>query len=290
MNDLTNLAWPAPAKLNLTLRILGRRDDGYHLLQTVYQFLEFGDLLRFRVRRDGVLRRCRDLPGVAEREDLVWRAADLLRREAGCDLGADIDLEKRLPMGGGLGGGSSDAATVLVALNRLWGLGFGTARLAELGLALGADVPVFVRGQAAWAEGIGERLVPLVLNEPWYLVLVPNCQVSTRAVFSHPDLTRDSPRIKIADFLAGEEANDCLPVVRRNYPQVAAALDWLEQYTSARLTGTGACIFGAFDSEASARAVWNRLPADWRGIVSRGSNRSPLFKAEGDGSSPVSGC
>ncbi len=278
MNDPSNLAWPAPAKLNLTLRIVGRRDDGYHLLQTVYQFLEFGDLLRFRVRRDGALRRCRDLPGVAEQDDLVWRAADLLRRTSGCDLGADIDLEKRLPMGGGLGGGSSDAATVLVGLNRLWGLGFSSRQLAKLGLVLGADVPVFVQGRAAWAEGVGEELTPLVLDEPWYLVLVPDCHVSTGAVFSDPDLTRDSPRITIADFLAGNDVNDCMSVVRRSYPKVAAALDWLEQFTPARLTGTGGCVFGAFDSEASARAVRDRLPAGWRGIVSRGSNESSLLR------------
>jgi len=278
----SNIAWPAPAKLNLMLRIVGRRDDGYHLLQTVFQFLEFSDLLYFRVRGDGVVRRCRGLPGVAEREDLIWRAADLLRRESGCDLGADIDLDKRLPMGGGLGGGSSDAATVLVVLNRLWGLGFSTRRLADLGLGLGADVPVFVQGQAAWAEGVGDEFTPLVLDEPWYLVLVPDCHVSTRAVFSDPDLTRDSTRITIADFLAGDDVNDCMSVVRRNYPQVAAALEWLEQFTPARLTGTGGCVFGAFASEASAQAVRDRLPPAWCGIVSRGSNQSPLLKAEED--------
>ena len=272
--------WPAPAKLNLMLRITGRREDGYHLLQTVFQFLETGDELRFRRREDGVIRRTSDLAGVRPEQDLVVRAAHLLRRETGVLAGADIDLCKRLPMGAGLGGGSSDAATTLVALNRIWGCDLSVGRLADLGLSLGADVPVFVHGAAAWAEGIGERLEPLELPQPWYLVLVPPVHVSTAQIFSDPDLTRDSPRTTIRDFLAGSVENDCLPVVRRRYPEVGAALDWLERFSRPRLTGTGAAVFAAFDDQATAKRVFRQVPAGFRAILARGLNRSPLAEMD----------
>ncbi len=268
--------WPAPAKLNLMLRIVGRRRDGYHLLQTVFQFLDYGDRLRFEALQDPVVRRGSDLPGVRPKDDLCLRAARLLQRYSDIRQGVRITLEKRLPIGGGLGGGSSDAATVLVALNQLWKSGLEVRQLAELGLQLGADVPVFVHGYAAWAEGVGERLIPVTLREPWYLVVMPGCSVSTAEVFAAPDLTRDSPRITIRDFLAGEDSNDCEAIVRGRYPQVARALDWLGQYAPARLTGTGACVFAEFDRESEANWVAERLPEGWKAIVARGINRSPL--------------
>lgn len=274
-------SWPAPGKLNLMLRVVGRRADGYHLLQTVFQFIDFGDQLRFRARADGRVTRAAPLAGVPESDDLVVRAAKLLQRASGCDLGVEIELVKRLPMGGGLGGGSSDAATVLVALDRLWHLGWGEERLAELGLSLGADVPVFVRGRAAWAEGIGDRLVPLDLPEPWYVVLIPSCRVSTREIFAVPELTRDMPRITIADFLAGNNENTCLPVVRARYPAVASAMDWLSRYAQARLTGTGACVFGVFELQSRALEVLDGAPTGWKGFVTQGKNRSPLYTATG---------
>jgi 4-diphosphocytidyl-2-C-methyl-D-erythritol kinase len=269
--------WPAPAKLNLTLRVLGRRADGYHRLQTVFQFLDRSDRLSFQVRRDGRIVRASDLPGVPEAADLTLRAARLLQERTGCGLGAELHLEKRLPVGGGLGGGSSDAATTLVALNRLWGTGLAMDRLAEIGLALGADVPVFVRGLAAWGEGVGEHLTPLDLPRPWYLVLVPECAVSTAAVFADRDLTRNSTAITIADFVSGDDRNDCLEVVRRRYPPVAEALDWLSQHARGRLTGTGACVFSVFPEEAEACAVLDRVPPGIDGFVARGVNRSPLL-------------
>jgi len=243
MNWWTPGAWPAPAKLNLMLRIVGRRADGYHLLQTVFQFLDFGDELGFRIRGDGRLGLTDPLPGVAVEEDLVYRAALLLQRHTGCAQGADITVDKRLPMGGGLGGGSSDAATTLVALNQLWGTRLGVDDLAALGERLGADVPVFVRGQAAWGEGVGDLLTPVTLPEPWYLVVCPAVSVNTGAVFKDPELTRNSPPITISDFVAGWQGNDCLPVVEGRYPQVAETRRRLGKFGPARLTGTGACVF-----------------------------------------------
>lgn len=270
--------WPAPAKLNLFLHITGRRPDGFHLLQTVFQFLDYGDELHFSVRDDGAVRRLSDLPGVAAEADLVVRAARLLQAETGCRRGADIRVDKRLPMGGGLGGGSSDAATALVALNALWQLDLPEDRLAGLGLSLGADVPVFVRGRAAWAEGVGERLEAVELPEPWYLVLVPPVSVSTAAVFGAPELTRDCPPITIRDFLTGLGGNVCEPVVRARFPAVAAALDWLGHFAPARMTGTGSCVFAAFGSERAAHQVLAKVPAGWQGFVARGCNRSPLLE------------
>lgn len=277
--DFGSLVWPAPAKLNLFLHITGRRADGYHLLQTVFQFLEYGDDIRFAIREDGAIRRHGDVPSVPEAADLMVRAAQLLKAETGCPLGADIGITKRLPMGGGLGGGSSDAATVLVALNQHWGLGLDTDRLAALGLALGADVPVFVRGVAAWAEGVGEVLTPVAPAEPWYLVVKPPVEVPTGAVFGAPELTRDCLPITIPDFLSGRGSNVCEPVVRRHFPEVGKVLDWLGQHGDARLTGTGSCVFVAFEARASAEAVMTGLPATWQGFVARGTNRSPLLAA-----------
>ena len=271
-------AWPAPAKLNLMLRIVGRRPDGYHLLQTVFQFLDRGDWLWFDLRDDGLIERASEVPGVPAAADLTVRAARLLQQTTGVRRGATIRIAKRLPLGGGLGGGSSDAATTLVALNHLWRTGLTLAELAELGLTLGADVPVFVHGQAAWAEGVGERLTPVDLAEPWFVVLVPACQVATGAVFNDPDLTRNSPPITITDFAAGPGGNDCEAVVYRRYPEVAAAARWLKQYGQARLTGTGACVFAAFPDGPSAERVLVRLPAGWTGFMARGCNRSPLHE------------
>ena len=270
-------AWPAPAKLNLFLHITGRRADGYHLLQTVFQFLEFGDELEFEVREDGRILRNEGPDGVPAESDLTVRAARLLQERSGTRLGAAIKLRKRLPQQAGLGGGSSDAATTLLVLDRLWGTGLGRQRLAALGLELGADVPVFVGGEAAWAEGIGEILTPLDLPEPWYVVLQPDCRVATREIFQAPELTRNSAPIKIARFRSGETRNDFEPVVRSRYPEVSEALDWLGGHAPARLTGSGACVFAEFADEAGARRVYAALPLGWRGFVARGCNRSPLM-------------
>lgn len=270
--------WPAPAKLNLFLHIIGRRSDGYHLLQTLFQFLDAGDVLHFRLRPDGEVRTVRSLPGVAAEDDLVVRAARLLQRHCQVTAGVDIDLDKRLPLGGGLGGGSSDAATVLVALNRLWDCGLDTEALARLGLRLGADVPVFVRGRAAWAEGVGEVLEPVQVPEPWYMVLVPPVSVSTAEVFCAPELIRDRHPITIRDFLAGRGTNVCAPVARARYPQIDAALEALAAFGEARMTGTGACVFAAFPTEAAARAAREALAERWQGFVARGVNVSPLLQ------------
>ncbi|MCP5159044.1 MAG: 4-(cytidine 5'-diphospho)-2-C-methyl-D-erythritol kinase [Gammaproteobacteria bacterium] len=271
-------AWPAPAKLNLMLRIVGRRPDGYHRLQTVFQFLDHGDWLWFIPRDDGVIERVGEIVGVSPAADLAVRAARLLQQVTGTQLGATIRIAKQLPMGGGLGGGSSDAATVLVALNQYWRTGLTIAALAELGLQLGADVPVFVHGHAAWAEGVGEQLTPITLDEPWFVVLIPPCSVATGAVFNDPELTRNSPLLTIADFVKGAGGNDSEAVVYCRYPKVAAAAAWLGQHGKARLTGTGACVFAAFPDIVSARQVLERLPLDCTGFMARGCNRSPLHE------------
>lgn len=269
--------WPAPAKVNLFLHILGRRPDGYHELQTVFQFAGLCDTLFFDLREDGEVRRTTDLPGVAPEADLVVRAARLLQSHTGIRIGADIGVTKRIPTGAGLGGSSSDAATTLVALDHLWGTRVPSPELQSIGRRLGADVPIFLHGQAAWAEGIGERFTPISLDEPWYLLIRPDIEVSTAAVFNDPDLTRNTSPITIARFLAGEGHNDCEPVVRVRYPEIGAALDWLGERAHARLTGTGSCVFGAFPSEAEARAVLTELPRRWGGFVAEGRNRSPLL-------------
>ncbi len=272
------ISFPAPAKLNLFLHVVGRRADGYHLLQTVFQFLDFGDELSFALRSDGKICRLSPLPGVSEEQDLVVRAARLLQRHCGVNRGVDIRLEKRLPMGGGLGGGSSDAATTLLALNRLWQTGLDSAQLAALGLSLGADVPIFIHGHAAWAEGIGEQLQPVDLPEPWFLVIMPPVSVATAEVFSAPDLIRDAQPITIRAFLAGEGVNTLEPVVTSRYPEVAGALAWLGKYGQARMTGSGGCVFAPFEAEEAARRVLRKLPPEWRGFVARGRNRSPMLE------------
>jgi 4-diphosphocytidyl-2-C-methyl-D-erythritol kinase len=277
---MTAPAWPAPAKLNLFLHITGRRADGYHALQTVFQFLDFGDTLTFTVRDDGAVRRAGAGPaGVAAEDDLTVRAARALQRHAGRRLGCDIRLDKRIPLGGGLGGGSSDAATTLVALNRLWGLGLPPAELARLALALGADVPVFVHGHAAWAEGVGERLRPVLPPEPWYLVVTPDCAVDTREMYGAPELPRATPRVTWDDFAAGRTHNDFEGIARARYPAVAAALDWAGRFGRARLSGSGASVFVDFPARDAADRAHAALPAGWRGFVARGLNRSPLAAA-----------
>jgi len=277
--------WLAPAKLNLFLHITGVRPDGYHELQTVFQFLDFCDELEFQVRDDGQICRVNDVAGVPEDEDLVVRAAQLLQRQTGTKQGADIHIQKNLPMGGGLGGGSSDAATTLVALNQLWELGLDEDSLAALGLKLGADVPVFVRGWSAWAEGVGEQLDPITLSEPWFVVLVPKVNVSTADLFNDPQLTRDSAPIKIRGSFEGHATsassngfgNVFEPVVRERYGEIDEAITWLSEFSLARLTGTGACVFAAFDEESQAREVAAQVKERLGVFVARGCNRSPLF-------------
>ncbi|HUT41654.1 MAG TPA: 4-(cytidine 5'-diphospho)-2-C-methyl-D-erythritol kinase [Gammaproteobacteria bacterium] len=271
--------WPAPAKLNLFLHITGRRVDGYHDLQTLFQFLTLADWLYYERREDGEVRRVGGPADVAEGDELCTRAARLLQSATGTRAGVTIYIDKRIPAGGGLGGGSSDAATTLLVLNRLWKLGLEISVLAELGLQLGADVPVFVRGHAALAEGVGELLTPAQPPESWYLVLNPAVSISTATVFSDAELTRDTPRQTIADLLSGSTRNDCEAVVRDRYPEVAAALDWLNAFSHARMTGSGGCVFAAFATEADARAVAVRVPEHWHSFVARGVNRSPLLTA-----------
>jgi 4-diphosphocytidyl-2-C-methyl-D-erythritol kinase len=270
-------AYPAPAKLNLTLSVTGRRADGYHLLQTVLRLIDFGDTLCIAARADGVITRRNDVAGVPEAEDLTLRAARLLQRASNARLGADIALEKRLPLGGGLGGGSSDAATTLLVLNRLWGVHWPRPRLQELALELGADVPFFVFGESAVGQGIGEKLAPLPLPPAWYLVLIPPVSVATARVFQDPDLIRDSNPIKIPPFSPGAAQNDLEPVVCRHYPEVSQHLAWLRQFGGARMTGSGACVFAEFSTEAEAARLLLRLPATMQGVVARGLDRHPLW-------------
>jgi 4-diphosphocytidyl-2-C-methyl-D-erythritol kinase len=269
-------AYSAPAKLNLMLRVTGRRADGYHLLQSVIRFIDYGDTLYFRVRKDGAITRMNDVAGVPAADDLALRAAQLLQGASGTELGADIRLKKRLPVGGGLGGGSSDAATTLLALNRLWRTRLTRGRLLELALELGADVPVFVGGDNALAEGIGERLTPLVLPAAWYLVLVPPVAVPTARIFAHPELKRDSKPIKITAFSVEQAGNDLEPVVCGEYPEVARHLAWLKEAAPAWVTGSGACVFAAFSTEKAARRVLTRAPQGMRGFIARGLKRHPL--------------
>ncbi len=268
--------WPAPAKINPFLHVLGRRADGYHELQAGFQFLDWGDSLRFELLDRPAIERAgwRDVP---PDRDLVVRAAALLRERSGVDAGVGIHLTKRLPVGGGLGGGSSDAATTLVALNRLWNAGLDDDQLCALGLELGADVPVFVRGRAAIAGGVGERLQPVDWPECWYLVVDPGVEVSTRAVFEDPELTRNSAPTTIAGLLARGGRNDCENVVRRRYPEVGRALDWLAEKGAARMTGTGGCLFVSFETREKAVKARDETPEPWRAMVARGLNRSPLL-------------
>jgi len=272
------LTLPAPAKLNLMLHILGRRADGYHELQTLFQFLDHGDELTFTPRADSQIRLHTELPGVGHDNNLIVRAARLLQNHSGCAQGADIELIKRLPMGGGIGGGSSDAATTLLGLDHLWRTHLGEDRLANIGLSLGADVPVFVRGRAAFAEGIGERLQPVELSEPWFLVIAPQVSVSTAEIFSDPELTRNTPAITVRSLLAGGGHNDCQPVVEKRYPAVRNALSLLNNFVPASMTGTGACVFGSFPNKGEADKVCRQLPADMPGFVAQGRNISMLHR------------
>ena len=270
--------WPAPGKLNLFLHIVGRRSDGYHLLQTAFQFIDLCDELSFWQRADGVIERVGEVAGVPADADLALRAARVLAAQHRVRAGVGIELRKRLPVQGGVGGGSSDAATVLVALNRLWRLDLSIEALSALGLGLGADVPVFVRGQAAWAEGVGEQLTPAEFPAPIYVIVQPDVTVPTAELFQATELTRDSPIITMTGFLATGGRNDFEPVVRRRYPAVAEALDWLGRVAPARLTGTGSCVYAAMPDERTARETLARLPVRWRGYVVRGLNRSPLLE------------
>ncbi len=272
------LTLPAPAKLNLMLHIVGRRADGYHELQTLFQFLDHGDELSFSPRKDGEIRLHTELPGVDHDSNLIVRAARLLQHESGCPQGADIHLLKRLPMGGGIGGGSSDAATALLGLNHLWQLHLEEDQLAELGLTLGADVPVFVRGRAAFAEGVGERLQPVELPEPWFLVIAPQVSVSTAEIFADPELTRNTPAITVRSLLAGGGHNDCQPIVEKRYPEVRNALSLLNKFVPASMTGTGACVFGSFPNEGEADKVRRQLPDTLPSFVARGRNVSMLHR------------
>lgn len=280
---MTTLSLPAPAKLNLFLHITGRRPDGYHELQTLFQFLDFSDILHFRLEEEEGVRLMPEIAGIAPEDNLILRAAATIQAQTQVRLpGVAVTLDKRIPMGGGLGGGSSDAATTLVALNHLWGLNLDVDTLASLGLTLGADVPVFVRGHAAWAEGIGEKLTPVTPAEDWYLVLIPDCEVSTQRIFQHQRLTRDSSRIRIAPAFDGnspEYRNDCEALVCSLYPEVEANLQWLRRECgNARLTGTGACIFSRLPTKSGALAVLEKKPSGIKGFVAKGLNKSPLQK------------
>ncbi len=286
------LSCPAPAKLNLFLHVTGQRADGYHTLQTLFRFVGLHDTLHFSVRTDGVVQRTNNIDGVIEQQDLCVRAARLLQSETGCSLGADIVLEKRIPIGGGLGGGSSDAATTLIALNRLWSLGVSRTRLMQLGLQLGADVSVFVFGENAFAEGIGEQLQPYPLPEAWYVILCPPVQVPTARIFAHPELTRDTLSITMRALsmrhidgfnqLSGHAGtaqplrNDLQLVACKLYPEVAQYITWLSKFGNAKMTGSGACVFAGFASQAQAEAVLEQLPDGMRGVVAQGLAKHPL--------------
>ena len=280
--------YPAPAKLNLFLHVVGRRADGYHLLQSAFTLVDLADALRFRVREDGAIRRVSDVPGVPAAQDLAVRAALLLKEASGTALGADIEVEKCIPIGGGLGGGSSDAATTLLALNALWKAGFDREALAEIGAGLGADVPFFIFGRNAWAEGIGDRLRELEMAPSWYVILVPPVQVPTQAAYTAPELTRDTEALKMEDFSAfaagfslgaakGTLHNDLEPVVAARFPAVCEHLEWLRKHAPlARMTGSGSCVFAPFEDRESAQRVIEALPASMHGFVARGLGQHPL--------------
>ena len=275
--------WPAPAKLNLFLHVTGRRPDGFHELQTLFQLLDWGDSLQIEATEGSAIERVGGNEAIPADQDLVVRAARVLQAAAGVRAGARIRVQKRVPMGGGLGGGSSDAATVLRVLDRLWDTRLGLPALAQLGLALGSDVPVFVHGSSAWAEGRGEKLTPVAVPEAWYLILHPGVAVGTAGIFQAPELTRNSPVITIRAFSPGQTRNDCEPVVRARYPAVAEALEWLGRFSPARLSGTGACVFAPFARAADAERVAARVPEPWRSFVARGVQESPLVAALGAG-------
>ncbi len=272
------LRWQAPAKINLFLNVIGRRNDGYHLLQTVFQFIDLCDQLQFHLTSDGEITR---LPGnspVPAKDDILIAAAARLQKHGQVSQGVSIEIDKRIPIGGGLGGGSSNAATCLLALNQLWGLDLPLRTLADIGLELGADVPVFIHGEAAWASGIGEQLEALELYEPYMLIIDPGTPVSTAQIFADRELTRQNDPITIRAFLQGSTDNVCEPVVRRHYPQVAQALDWLNLHRPARMTGTGACVFATVDSMSQAEELKSRVPKRWTAFVVKAINRNPVHR------------
>lgn len=270
--------FPSPAKLNLFLYITGKRADGYHELQTLFQFLDFGDELTFTISNDPTIRLRNSVSGVPDEQNLIYRAAKLLQEQTTCTLGAEIAIQKKLPMGAGLGGGSSNAATVLVALNHLWNTQLSLHELADLGLRLGADVPIFVQGFAAFAEGVGEKLTPCNPPEKWYLVLKPNVSISTAAIFSHPDLPRNTPKRTLTELLNCAWSNDCEKIVKDLHPEVEESLAWLLQYAPSRLTGTGACVFAEFDCKDDALRVLAHKPENIQGFVAQGQNMSALHQ------------
>ena len=275
---MTQQLWPSPAKLNLFLYITGQRPNGYHDLQTLFQFVDYGDSLSFTLRDDSAIVLTTPTDGVADDENLVIRAARLLQSHAGVSLGAEISLQKRIPMGGGLGGGSSNAATVLIALNTLWNCGYSDTELAQLGIRLGADVPVFVTGHAAFAEGVGEILHPVEPPEKWFLIAHPGVSIPTPVIFGDPELTRNTPKRTVNVLVDTPYANDCEPIARKRFYEVEQLLSWLLEYAPSRLTGTGACVFAEFDTESAARHVLDKAPSWMRGFVAKGVNISPLHR------------
>lgn len=280
---MQTICLPAPAKLNLFLHIVGQRADGYHLLESLFQFLDFGDQITLSVTAQNTIELTEQLPGVATQDNLLYRAAMLLKQHTGCRLGAQISIDKKLAMGGGLGGGSSNAATVLLGLNYLWQLNLSLVQLAELGLQLGADVPIFVYGKSAFAQGIGEILTPMNAAEVWYLVAKPECHISTPEIFKAPELTRNTPKLTAQQLATPELVNlchnDCQPVVINRYPEVANLLARLVEYAPSRMTGTGACVFSRFDSKQQAFEIQQMLPDNISSFVAKGINVSPLHQA-----------
>ncbi len=274
---MKQLTVPSPAKLNLFLHINGRRADGYHELQTIFQFIDYGDTLYLSERDDGEIHLLTEFEGVPAAQNLIVRAARLLQNKTGCTKGADIRIDKILPMGGGLGGGSSNAASAMVGLNALWQAGASIDDMAAWGLSLGADVPVFIRGEACWAEGVGEIITPMPqLDENWFVVVVPPCQVNTGKIFSHEGLTRDTPKCKISAALRGQGRNDCETVVKNLYKDVANSLNLLDNFGTAKMTGTGACVYTETSTEQEAKQILSQLPESVKAFVAKGINRNPL--------------
>jgi len=277
------ISFPSPAKLNLFLHIVGQRPNGYHDLETAFQFVDYGDTISIAVNNSGIIKLVTPIEGVATTDNLIYKAAKQLQDKTQCTLGAEIDIDKILPMGGGLGGGSSNAATVLVALNQLWNLNLSSKALADIGLNLGADVPIFVHGFAAFAQGIGEILTPIKPKEYWYLISKPNCSISTQAVFTSPELNRNTPKLLLNnidnDLNIDSYHNDCETMVIKHYPEVANLLAWLVEYAPSRMTGTGACVFTQFNSEKEAKKIQSKLPESIESFVAKGINQSPLIKA-----------
>ncbi|MCK5697875.1 MAG: 4-(cytidine 5'-diphospho)-2-C-methyl-D-erythritol kinase [Gammaproteobacteria bacterium] len=274
---MSNKIWLAPAKVNHFLHITGQRQDGYHELQTVFQFLNYSDELYFHVLKHNEILHNNPIVGLQPEDDLVVRAARLLQQYTQCSLGAQINITKRLPMGGGLGGGSSDAATTLVALNTLWKLNLDNDTLAQLGVQLGADVPIFVHGVAAWAEGVGDQLTAIELDEPWFIIVIPSINISTAEVFSNPDLQRNCLPITMDDFFMGKGSNVCESIVSQLYPEVAETMQWLNQFSPARMTGTGSCVFATLPTKRKAEQILLKLPKKLTGFIAQGKNISPLY-------------